>query len=324
YTKHIAMDAVIVADVGALRLVKKINPDVNIHISTQMSTANSESALYWKEMGAERVVLARECTLENAKDIAEKADIETEMFVHGAMCVAVSGRCLLSAYMVGKNASQGVCKHSCRWEWEVTEGKRPGETFPVLETEDKTIIFGSTDLCLIEHIPELFAAQISSLKIEGRMKGEYYVAMVTRTYRQAIDKYLEDPEKFTFNPEWLAELESVSHHPYGTGFAFGYPEDAPDKIQTDLTQKGSYDVLGIIEEVTEDNMLQIMVKNQIRPGDTVEWIQPDSSGSIEISEVYAENLEEKDVVHSGTRAFIRLKDSQIMPQFTIFRNRVIN
>lgn len=321
-SKHIALDAVIVADAGAIRLVKKINPSLKMHISTQMSTANSESALFWRDIGAERVVLARECTLENAKQIHEKSGVPLEAFVHGAMCVAVSGRCLLSAYMVGKNASQGVCKHSCRWSWEVTEEKRPGETFPVIEADGKTIIFGSTDLCLIKHIPEVINSGISSLKIEGRMKGEYYVAMVTHTYRKAIDKYFENPEKYEFDPAWLEELESISHHPYATGFAFGYPSDAPDKIQTVETTKGTYDVLGIVEQVTDDNLLKITVKNQIHKIDKVEWVSPQGNGWINVNGVYSENMEEKDTVHSGTTALIKTENTETLPPLSILRRKI--
>ncbi|MCK5528954.1 MAG: U32 family peptidase, partial [Kiritimatiellae bacterium] len=188
-TSDISFDAVIVSDPGAFSLVQEIRPDMEIHISTQLSTANTKSASFWKSAGASRVVLARECTLAHAAEVSRDSGVEVEVFVHGAMCVAVSGRCLLSAHLCGKSGARGECKHSCRWEWDLIEKSRPDEKYSILETGRETILFGSTDLCMIEHIPQLVESGIVSLKVEGRMKSEYYVASVARVYRDALDRY---------------------------------------------------------------------------------------------------------------------------------------
>ena len=247
-TADLQFDAIIIADPGCLQLVREIRPDLEIHISTQLSTANVETARFWAAAGASRVVLARECTIADAKQIAAAAGPAVEMFIHGAMCVAVSGRCLLSAFLAGKNASQGQCKHSCRWNWQLVEEKRPGETIPVFQTGRETVFLGSKDLCLIEHLPLLADAGVASLKVEGRMKGEYYVGVVTRIYRAALDALAADGNNYKVAPTWLAELETVTHQPYSTGFAFGYPNDDPQKLQTNVRLGGTHNVVGIVQE----------------------------------------------------------------------------
>jgi len=285
-TKSIPFDAIIVADPGALTLIRQQRPEVEVHISTQLSTANSLAAEFWARAGASRVVLARECTIADAKQISREAGVGVEIFVHGAMCVAISGRCLLSAFFAGRNASQGNCKHSCRWEWGLVETHRPDEVTPIIETEKETVFLGSKDLCLLEHLPLLMGGEISSLKVEGRMKGEYYVAVVTRVYRAAIDAYLADPQGYHPDPKWMEELETITHQPYCTGFAFGYPTDQPESLQTPGRTAGTYNVVGVVEKTTPDGALQIMVKRPFAAGETVEWIGPQmTGGSLEIGDI---------------------------------------
>lgn len=279
--KDVELDALIVGDVGVFRIARELRPDLAIHISTQMGVANTQSALFWKDAGAERVILARETSLEDAKNIVRESGIEVEAFVHGAMCVAVSGRCLLSAFMTGKSGSRGECKHACRWDYQLVESIRPNESIPIYETGRETVMLGSKDLCLIEHIPDLIESGLSSIKVEGRMKSEYYVAVVARVYRDALDHYKNDPENFSFQDKWAEELDAVSHRPYDTGFAFGYSQDEPERLQAENIYSMTRELAGIVEDDGK-----IFVKNPFRVGDTLEWIAPEwQSGEIEIIEV---------------------------------------
>ncbi len=279
--KDVNIDALIVGDVGVFRLARNERPDLAIHISTQMGVANAQSALFWKDAGASRVILAREATLEDARKIGQEAGIEVEVFAHGAMCVAVSGRCLLSAFMTGKSGSRGQCKHACRWEYQLVEELRPNESIPIFETGRETVMLGSKDLCLIEHIPELVKSGVASIKVEGRMKSEYYVAVVARVYRDALDEYKKDPENFMFQKKWLEELDAVSHRPYYTGFAFGYSASDPAKLQAENIYSMTRELAGIVEEG-----YKIFVKNPFRPDDTLEWIAPGwQNGKIVVKEI---------------------------------------
>ncbi|ACF13624.1 peptidase U32 [Chloroherpeton thalassium ATCC 35110] len=318
-TKDIAFDALIVSDAGAFSLIQEIRPEINIHISTQMSTANTPAARFWKKLGAERIVLARECTLAQAKAIAAESGIEVEVFVHGAMCVAVSGRCLLSAYFCGKSGSKGVCKQSCRWEWQLVEQKRPDETIPVFETERETIFLGSKDLCLIEHIPLLVQSGVNSLKVEGRMKNEFYVASVTRAYRAALDSYAKNPDTYTFDPAWLKDLEAISHRLYSTGFAFGYPSDAPDSLQTHNKYIGTALTQGFVEEVS-GVWHKISVKNPFCVGDALEWIAPKTpAGRVRIAEIRDEKSRPSERAICGKHVQVRFENDVVLSALTIFR-----
>ena len=231
----IGADALIVSDMGVFALAKEVCPGVQLHVSTQASAVSARSCLAWRALGAKRIVLARELTLGDIASIREKlpADTELETFVHGSMCIAYSGRCLLSEYMIGRDANRGACAQSCRWNYraagdlsmDIVEEKRPDESFPVVESGGDTFVMSSRDLCMIEHIPELVRAGVSSFKIEGRVKSAYYAAVVTNTYRMAIDSFFEDPEKYSFKDEWMRELCSVSHRKYDTGFFFTPPHE---------------------------------------------------------------------------------------------------
>ena len=248
--RELSPDALIIADPGMFMLAKRICPEIDIHISTQANNTNYMTYRFWHELGAKRVVCARELSLKEIREIRENipADMEMESFIHGSMCISYSGRCLLSSFLAGRHANQGACTHPCRWKYAVMEESRPGEYFPVYENERGTYIFNSKDLCMIEHIPELIAAGIDSFKIEGRMKTALYVAAVARTYRRAIDDYLESEEKYRANMGWYKEEIAKSvHRQFTTGFYFGKP-DENTQIYNSSTYVNEYVYLGIIEE----------------------------------------------------------------------------
>ncbi len=318
-TRDIAFDALIVADPATFMLTRQLRPDVEIHISTQMSTANALAAQFWKDAGAQRIILARECSLAETRQITEQDTLPVEIFVHGAMCVAVSGRCLLSAYMTGFNASKGQCKHSCHWQWEVKEAKRPGESYPVVEADNKTIIFSSTDLCLLEHIPALVQSGVASLKVEGRMKSEYYIASITRSYRAALDAYAADPDNYTLKQDWLDDVNSVRHHPYATGFAFGYPTENPAALQASYVDIGTKDYVGIIESINDDSTL-VQVKHPFDVGEKLEWIGPQSKGGfVTIGSILDKQNHYVKKAHPGTSVHITIEGDNPLSRFSILR-----
>ena len=243
-------DAVLVADPGMFSLAKQFCPEIPIHISTQANNTNYGTFRFWHDMGAARVVCARELSLNEIAQIRERtpADLEIEAFIHGAMCISYSGRCLLSAWFTGRDANRGACTHPCRWKYAVAEETRPGEYFPIEENERGTYIFNSRDLCMIEHLPELAKAGIDSLKIEGRMKTALYVASITRAYRRAIDDYLESDEKYAAGMDWYRqEIRKCTYRDFTTGFYFGRP-DTQSMVYTDNTYASDAVFLGIVEE----------------------------------------------------------------------------
>ena len=321
-TRHIAFDALILADPGAFSLVKELRKDLPIHISTQLSTANSSAAKFWKNAGASRVILARECTLADAETIAQKTEIEVEVFIHGAMCVAIAGRCLLSAHLCGQSASQGQCKHSCRWEWQLVEKKRPGLMIPVFQDGQQTILLGSTDLCLIRQIPALVKSRVTALKIEGRMKSAYHVAVTTRLYRAALDAYAADPENYCVNPLWIEELDALSHRPYAEGFASGYPADHPQSLQTFNHPVSTCEIVGYVRDHCDD-VCTIEVKNPFMMGETLEWIGPAmTGGTLTIDGIRTEAGEDVPRTISATLVHVTL--GQAIPnlsKFSILRRR---
>ena len=275
--RELSPDALIIADPGMFMLAKRICPEIDIHISTQANNTNYMTYRFWHELGAKRVVCARELSLKEIREIRENipADMEMESFIHGSMCISYSGRCLLSSFLVGRDANQGACTHPCRWKYAVMEESRPGEYFPVYENERGTYIFNSKDLCMIEHIPELIAAGIDSFKIEGRMKTALYVAAVARTYRRAIDDYLESEEKYRANMDWYKEEIAKSvHRQFTTGFYFGKP-DENTQIYNSSTYVNEYVYLGIIEEVSKERGARIEQKNKFCTGDEIEIMKPD-------------------------------------------------
>ncbi len=275
--KEFGPDALIIADPGMFMLAKKVCPEIDIHISTQANNTNYMTYRFWHGLGAKRVVCARELSLKEIREIRDNIpeDMEIESFIHGSMCISYSGRCLLSSFLAGRDANQGACTHPCRWKYAVMEESRPGEYFPIYENERGTYIFNSKDLCMIEHIPEMIAAGINSFKIEGRMKTALYVAAVARTYRKAIDDYLESEEKYRRNMEWYKEEIAKSvHRQFTTGFYFGKP-DENTQIYDSSTYVNEYVYLGIIEEVSEEKGVRIEQKNKFCVGDEIEIMKPD-------------------------------------------------
>ena len=274
--KEIKPDALIISDPGMFMIAREVCPEIEIHISTQANNTNYQTYLFWHQLGAQRVVSARELSLEEIREIRARIpeDLEIETFIHGAMCISYSGRCLLSNYFTGRDANQGACTHPCRWKYAVVEEKRPGEYLPVYENERGTYIFNSKDLCMIEHIPAICEAGIDSLKIEGRMKTALYVATVARTYRKALDDYYESEEKYRANMEWYkAEIGKCTYRQFTTGFFFGKPTNET-QIYDNNTYVNEYIYLGIIEEVREDGLVRIEQRNKFCVGDTIEIMKP--------------------------------------------------
>lgn len=274
FLDKIGVDGVIVADLGVFQIVKE-NSSIPISVSTQASNTNWRSVKIWKDMGAKRVVLAREISLENIKEIRAKVpDIELEVFVHGAMCMSISGRCLLSNYLTGRDANRGDCAQPCRWRYSLMEEKRPGQYMPVFEDEHGTFIFSSKDLCTIDIIDQILDAGVDSLKIEGRMKGIYYVANAVKAYREAIDKY--NAGEYVFDENWLKELESTSHRLYTKGFYFGNPGvDGQNYNDRNSYSQTHQLVAKVIEKVSSDEYL-LAIRNRVETGEVLEVVTPNT------------------------------------------------
>ncbi len=280
--REIKPDALIISDPGVFEIAQEVIPEMELHISTQANNVNYGTYRFWHRMGAKRVVSARELSLSEIKGIRENIpdDLEIESFVHGAMCMAHSGRCLLSNFMTGRDANRGACTHPCRWKYHLTEETRPGEYMPIEENERGTFIFNSKDLCMIEYIPELIDAGINSLKIEGRMKTALYVASVTRTYRKAIDDFFESPLRYEQNiPYYKEEISKCTYRQFTTGFYFGKPnEDA--QIYDNNTYIKEYTYLGIVQGVNENGLYQLEQRNKFSVGEEVEIMKPNGDNVI--------------------------------------------
>lgn len=290
--KDLGLDGVILSDLGMFQVTRELAPELEIHVSTQANNVNYKSAQMWHKMGAKRVILAREMSLAEIKEIRERVpeDLELEAFVHGAMCISYSGRCLLSNYMSGRDSNQGNCAHPCRWKYHLMEEQRPGEYMPVFENERGTFIYNSKDLCMIEHMDKLIESGLSSFKIEGRVKSEYYVATIVRAYRQAMDAYFEDPEHYVVNPEWLEEIKKVSHRDYTTGFYFGKPGATEQNYATSSYIR-DYEMVGIVVGYNpETKLAEVIQKNRFFKGGAVEFVRPVGKFfSQTITELYDEN-----------------------------------
>ena len=274
--KAIGPDALIISDPGVFTIAKRICPEIEIHISTQANNTNYATYRFWHELGAKRVVSARELSMKEIKEIRANIpdDLEIETFVHGAMCISYSGRCLLSNYFTGRDANQGACTHPCRWKYAVMEESRPGEYLPVYENERGTYIFNSKDLCMIDHIPDLIDAGIDSFKIEGRMKTALYVATVARTYRKAIDDYLKDPALYEKNMPWyLDQISNCTYRQFTTGFFYGKP-DSEAQIYDSNTYVKEYTYLGIVGGTNEEGLYRIEQRNKFSVGETIEVMKP--------------------------------------------------
>lgn len=269
------VDAVLVADPGVLAVIRETVPELAVHISTQANTTNAAAVRFWAAQGAERIVLARELSLDEIREIRAGVDVELEAFVHGAMCISYSGRCLLSNFLTGRSANLGECTQPCRWRYSLVEETRPGQLFPIEQDENGSYIFNSQDLCMLEHIPELAAAGIDSFKIEGRMKSVHYVATIVRAYRQAIDAYFANPAGYVMNPEWMEEIMKVSHRDYTSGFFFGRPDYRGENYECDYRRL--YDFVGVVREYrSESGLAVIEQRNRFQLGDELEFTGPHS------------------------------------------------
>ena len=319
--KEVRPDALMISDPGVFAIARKILPDMELHVSTQANNTNYGTFLFWYNQGAKRVVTARELSLKEIKEIRDRIpeDMEIESFIHGAMCISYSGRCLLSNYFVGRDANQGACTHPCRWKYSVVEETRPGEYMPVYENERGTYIFNSKDLCMIEHIPEMIEAGIDSFKIEGRMKTALYVATVARTYRKAIDDYLESPEKYRANMEWYkAEIGKCTYREFTTGFYFHKP-DATTQIYDSNTYVKNYTYIGTVETVFEDGSFQMEQKNKFTVGETIEIMKPDGRNlAVTVEEIRNEEGEQMENA-PHPKQILRVRLSETPKAYDILR-----
>lgn len=305
-------DGLIISDPGIFTIAREVCPDISVHISTQANNTNYLTYRFWYNQGATRVVSARELSLNEIKQLRENIpeDMEIESFIHGAMCISYSGRCLLSAYMTGRDANRGACTHPCRWKYAVMEEKRPGEYLPIEENERGTFIFNSKDLCMIEYVPEMIEAGINSFKIEGRMKTALYVATVARTYRKAIDDYCTDPELYKANMQWYKdEIAKCTYRQFTTGFYFGKP-DENTQIYDNNTYVVEYVFLGIIEEVLPDGRIRLTQKNKFCVGDVIEVMKPNGD-NIPVSVIRIENedgISQESAPHASQVIYVTLED----------------
>lgn len=271
------VDAVLVSDMGVWSLIRQTVPELKLHVSTQANSTNWAAVKMWENLGADRVVLARELSFEEIKDIAARTQVELETFVHGAMCISYSGRCWLSSYLTGRDGNRGACAQACRWEFTLKEKNRPGQEFDVAEDERGTYVLNSKDLCLLPYLPRLMSSGVSSFKIEGRMKSAHYVASVVSVYRKAIDACWQDREHYQVQKSWLEELEKVSHRPYTTGFALAKP-GTEAQVYTTSSYIQSHEFVGLALRYDEEKQrLYIEQRNNVQDGDQLEILQPDGS-----------------------------------------------
>lgn len=289
--KEIKPDALIISDPGVFMIAKEVCPEIERHISTQANNTNYGTYRFWHELGAKRVVCARELSLEEIREIRAHIprDMEIETFIHGAMCISYSGRCLLSNFFTGRDANQGACTHPCRWKYSIMEETRPGEYMPVFENERGTYIFNSKDLCMIEHMDDILTAGIDSLKIEGRMKTALYVATVARTYRKAIDDYFDSSELYKKNMPWYQEqIMGCTYRQFTTGFFYGKPDETA-QIYDSNTYATDYTYLGYLEDKTSEGLYRITQRNKFLVGETIEVMKPDGENRpVTVKAIYDE------------------------------------
>jgi len=300
------VDALILSDPGMVRLIRQIAPQMTLHLSTQANTMNIEAVRFWQDQGIQRIILARELTLNEVSEISEAVpEMELEIFIHGAMCMSYSGRCYLSALRNRRSANQGDCSQPCRWEYLLTESTRPSDPLILEEDERFTYLLSSKDLCLIEHLPDVLAAGVTSVKIEGRMKSSYYVAVVTRTYRQALDALIQQKEIYRCNPQWLAELKNISHRDYTTGFAFseGKITETSPEIKNIQTHEPAGIVLGY--DKIGKRML-ISVRNRLKTGEGVDLLLPGNTVTIDTQTIVDANGDKIDQAHAGNQIYLPL------------------
>ena len=323
FLNEIKVDAILVADLGVFTLAKEYAPDVELHISTQANNTNWAAVNAWGELGASRVVLAREMSLEEIKEIREKCSVELEMFVHGAMCISYSGRCLMSNYLTGRDANRGSCAQPCRWNYALVEEKRPGQYFPVLEDERGTYIFNSKDMCLLPYLPDVIASGVDSLKIEGRMKSVHYAASVVKAYREAIDSYFAAPEQFEVKKEWVEELDKVSHRAYTTGFYYGRPTEK-DQIYGTSSYTQTSDFVGLVLDYDEKTgFATVEQRNNMKVGQKIEIFQPHLAGYRQILQEMYNDEGEAIQVAPHPQQIVKIRMDKPVEPYGILRRDII-
>lgn len=317
------VDALLISDLGVWNVARQTVPEMPLHVSTQANTSNWAAVQAWKALGAERVVLARELSLEEIREIGARTDVELEAFVHGAMCISYSGRCLLSSYLTGRDGNRGACAQACRWEYSLIEKNRSDEGFDIEEDERGTYVMNSKDLCLIDHIPDLIEAGICSLKIEGRMKSIHYVATVVSVYRKAIDAYWNDPKKYQVTDEWRQELEKVSHRPYTKGFAFGKP-GSDGQVYTTSSYEQTHDFVGIVLAYdAAAKRAYIEQRNNVKNGEVLELLMPDGElFPLTLEDMRNADGESIDCAPHAQQKFSIVSDRALMPD-SLLRRKVI-
>ena len=323
FLNEIKVDAILVADLGVFTLAKEYAPDVELHISTQANNTNWAAVNAWAELGASRVVLAREMSLEEIKEIREKCSVELEMFVHGAMCISYSGRCLMSNYLTGRDANRGSCAQPCRWNYALVEEKRPGQYFPVLEDERGTYIFNSKDMCLLPYLPDVIASGVDSLKTEGRMKSVHYAASVVKAYREAIDSYFAAPEQFEVKKEWVEELDKVSHRAYTTGFYYGRPTEK-DQIYGTSSYTQTSDFVGLVLDYDEKTgFATVEQRNNMKVGQEIEIFQPHLAGYRQILQEMYNDEGEAIQVAPHPQQIVKIRMDKPVEPYGILRRDIV-
>ena len=323
FLNEIKVDAILVADLGVFTLAKEYAPDVELHISTQANNTNWAAVNAWAELGSSRVVLAREMSLEEIKEIREKCSVELEMFVHGAMCISYSGRCLMSNYLTGRDANRGSCAQPCRWNYALVEEKRPGQYFPVLEDERGTYIFNSKDMCLLPYLPDVIASGVDSLKIEGRMKSVHYAASVVKAYREAIDSHFAAPEQFEVKKEWVEELDKVSHRAYTTGFYYGRPTEK-DQIYGTSSYTQTSDFVGLVLDYDEKTgFATVEQRNNMKVGQEIEIFQPHLAGYRQILQEMYNDEGEAIQVAPHPQQIVKIRMDKPVEPYGILRRDIV-
>ena len=321
----LGVDAIIVADPSIVAAAKEAAPELEIHLSTQANITNWRATKFWYEQGVKRIVLARELTLKEITEINENTPegCELEVFVHGSMCVAYSGRCLISNYMLGRDANKGICSNACRYKYYIVEETRPGEYYPIIEDDNGTYIMNSKDLCMIEHIPEIVKSGVHSLKIEGRMKNEFYVASTVKAYREAVDAYCDNPEGYEFKQEWLDTVLKISHRQYHTGFFFGKMGEQTYDVSSYVRD---YDIVGIVQSYDEETKeATILQKNRVFQGDEVEVLRAHTPYfNVKLNEMFdVEKKLKTDVANRAHKIIIVKVDSPLKENDMLIKGKKV-
>lgn len=316
------VDALLISDLGVWTTAKNVVPNMELHVSTQANNTNYATVNAWEALGAARVVLARELSLQEIAEIGAKTKVELEAFVHGAMCISYSGRCLLSSYLTGRDGNRGACAQACRWDYTLQEKNRPGEQFDIEEDERGTYIMNSKDLCLIEYLPQLMRAGVCSFKIEGRMKSVHYVATVVSAYRKAIDSCFADPEHYSVLPQWRAELEKVSHRPYTLGFAVDKPGSEAQVYSTSSYEQ-THDFVGLVlDYYAAEKRAVIQQRNNVKADEIIEVLMPDG----EIFDIQLQDMRDKDNIGIDcaphAQQIFTVKCEKALEKYSLLRRKI--